>query len=179
MSLTCSLTCTCVAFGFSKTALAFARPSSTSAWRAFMESRVRFANKASRVPWVDLAAVLAAVRVDSSRSFISPTWGPSWPTGAGLDLSSSCSWFASSALVPCAFSSPAGLPSAGCSSTVSFRSPSSDSCGFPSEFPEGPATTSLAVAEDIAGACACTPFAKNINAATATLAAPKWYLRIE
>ena len=38
-----------------------------------MESKVRFANKASRVPWVDLAAVLAAVRVDSSRSFISPT----------------------------------------------------------------------------------------------------------
>ena len=38
-----------------------------------MESKVRFANKASKVPWVDLAAVLSAVGVDSSLSFISPT----------------------------------------------------------------------------------------------------------
>ena len=38
-----------------------------------MELRVSFSNKASRVPWVDLAAVLSAVGVDPSLSFISPT----------------------------------------------------------------------------------------------------------
>ena len=38
----------------------------------------------------------------------------------------------------------------------------------------------LAVADDTGKVSALTaPFAKNINAATATLAAPKWYLRIE
>ena len=38
----------------------------------------------------------------------------------------------------------------------------------------------LAVADDTGKVSALTaPFAKNINAATATLAAPKWHLRIE
>ena len=40
--------------------------------------------------------------------------------------------------------------------------------------------TSLSVAGEISGVCACTvPLAKNISAATATLAAPKWYFLIE
>ena len=54
--------------------------------------------------------------------------------------------------------------------------------GTPSVSPVTPAFTFsvLAVTGDTAKVSALTaPFAKNINAATATLAAPKWYLRIE
>ena len=49
IALVCSSTCACVALGSLKTALAAARPASTSSWRAFIESRVRFANKACRL----------------------------------------------------------------------------------------------------------------------------------
>ena len=54
--------------------------------------------------------------------------------------------------------------------------------GTPSVSPVTPAFTFsvLAVTGDTAKVSALTaPLAKNINAATATLAAPKWYLRIE
>ena len=54
--------------------------------------------------------------------------------------------------------------------------------GTPSVSPVTPAFTFsvLAVTGDTDKVSALTaPFAKNINAATATLAAPKWYLRIE
>ena len=54
--------------------------------------------------------------------------------------------------------------------------------GTPSVSPVTPAFTFsvLAVTGDTGKVSALTaPLAKNINAATATLAAPKWYLRIE
>ena len=50
IALVCSSTCACVALGSLKTALAAARPASTSSWSAFIESRVKFANKACRLP---------------------------------------------------------------------------------------------------------------------------------
>ena len=65
-------------------------------------------------------------------------------------------------------------------------SPSTSSFGFSVGFSLGGTpsvsfvTPVLAVAGDTGKVSALTaPFAKNINAATATLAAPKWYLRIE
>ena len=65
-------------------------------------------------------------------------------------------------------------------------SPSTSSFGFSVGFPLGGTpsvsfvTPVLAVAGDTGKGSALTaPLAKNINAATATLAAPKWYLRIE
>ena len=69
MSLTCSSTCSWLAFGFYKTARAFERASSTLARRAFIESRIRFANKASRVPCIDLVAAVSAAEVSLSCSF--------------------------------------------------------------------------------------------------------------
>ena len=150
-----------------------------------MELRVSFSNKACRLPWSDLASVVLVADVGWSCSFTAPPWEVSWAAGfvsglVGARSAVSCPLLASSALVSGEFDSPVDLSSADGSvwETFSGSSPS-DSCGSPSGLPVAPATTSLAVAEDTAGACACTPFAKNIRAATATLAAPKWYLRME
>ena len=185
IALTCSSTCACVAFGLSKTALAAARPASTSSWSAFMELRVSFSNKACRLPWVLFATVLSATDLACSCSFPAPPWEVSWAAGfvsglVGTRPAVSCPLLASSLLVSGEFDSPVDLSSAGCPvwEALSGSSPS-ESCLSLSGVPADPATTSLAVARDTSGACACTPFAKNINAATATLAAPKWYLRIE
>ena len=49
IALVCSSTCACVALGSLKTALAAARPASTSSWRAFIELSVSFSNKACRL----------------------------------------------------------------------------------------------------------------------------------
>ena len=186
IALVCSSTCACVALGSLKTALAAARPASTSSWRAFIELSVSFSNKACRLPWVDLAAsVLAAA--GCSCSFSPSAWGVSWadsgwaesaPTSAGS--ATACPWLASSAGTSCAFSWSADLSSADWSVRAFLESPSSEVPESPSALPSEPAvTTSLAVAGVIGSLAATAPFAKNIRAATATLAAPKWYLRME
>ena len=184
IALVCSSTCACVALGSLKTALAAARRASTSAWSSCIELSVSFANKACRLPWDDLAAVVSAT-VGCSCSFPSPAWEGSWLTGfvsdwAELDSATACPWLVPSAGASCVFTSSAALSSAGWSVRTLFESPSSEDAGFPSALPSEPAvTTSLAVA-GVTGSCAATaPLAKNINAATATLAAPKWYFRIE
>ncbi len=69
---------------------------------------------------------------------------------------------------------------AGSGATISLFPPASRD--FSGGTPSTPAFTIsvLAVAGDTGKEFALTaPLAKNINAATATLAAPKWYLRIE
>ena len=181
ISLVCSSTCACVAFGSSKTALAAARRASTLSWSSCIELGVSFANKAFRVPWSDLASVVLVADVGCSCSFTSPAWANSgWVDSALTSAGLAVAGLAPSAGASFVFTSSAGLGSAGWSVRAFLGSPSSEGSGFPSALPSGPAVaTLLAVAEDIAGAWAATPLAKNINAATATLAAPKWYFLIE
>ncbi|CIW09520.1 Uncharacterised protein [Streptococcus pneumoniae] len=81
---------------------------------------------------------------------------------------------APSAGASCVFTSSAALSSAGWRVETLLESSSSEDSGSPSALPSGVATTaSLAVTGVIVSLAATAPFAKNIKAATATLAAPK------